>query len=198
MHNLHRLARRCQATRLSMQPARRNGRQQGGAQTVMPRILLLLASLLLAACVARTPVPATAPALVAPLPVSLHIQRQQAGARQDWLLVLQQEGAALRWSLLDPLGVPLSRQLLEAGTWRNDGLLPPNGEARELFAVLLFALTRAEALADYPHGSWQQQGENQRRITPGWTVDYHSALDFTLGKPGLTYRIRALNQEDRD
>lgn len=72
----------------------------------MPRILLLVASLLLGACAARTPVPPVAPALVAALPLTLQIQREQADVRQDWLLVIQQEGPALRWSLLDPLGIP--------------------------------------------------------------------------------------------
>ena len=46
----------------------------------MPRILLLVASLLLGACTARTPVPQVAPALVAPLPLTLQIRREQADA----------------------------------------------------------------------------------------------------------------------
>lgn len=164
----------------------------------MPRILLLVASLLLGACAARTPVPPVAPALVAALPLTLQIQREQADVRQDWLLVIQQEGPALRWSLLDPLGIPQARQLLEAGQWRNDGLLPPNTEARELFAALLFALARTDALQGYPAGSWQQDAEGQRRITPDWSIHYQAPLDFTLGKTGLTYRIRALNLEESD
>ncbi|HEY1027077.1 MAG TPA: DUF3261 domain-containing protein [Pseudomonas sp.] len=164
----------------------------------MPRILLLVASLLLGACAARTPVPQAAPALVASLPLSLQIQREQAQARQDWLLVIQREGQALRWSLMDPLGIPLARQLLDAGQWRSDGLLPPNAEARELFAALLFALTRSDALQGYPSGSWQKMSDDQRRLVPDWIVDYHGPLDFTLGKTGLNYRIRALNLEESD
>ncbi|AQZ35259.1 hypothetical protein BHQ29_19585 [Pseudomonas sp. LPH1] len=164
----------------------------------MPRILLLVASLLLGACAARTPVPPVAPALVAALPLTLQIQREQADVRQDWLLVIQQEGPALRWSLLDPLGIPLARQLLDAGQWRNDGLLPPNAEARELFAALLFALTHADALQAYPAGSWQQVNEERRQLAPDWTIDYHGPVDFTLGKTGLNYRIRALNLEESD
>lgn len=164
----------------------------------MPRILLLVASLLLGACAAHTPVPQTPPALVAPLPLSLQIQREQAQVRQDWLLVIQREGSALRWSLMDPLGIPQARQLLDAGHWRNDGLLPPNAEARELFAALLFALTRGDALQTYPAGSWQQVRDDQRRLAPNWTVDYHSPLNFTLAKTGLNYRIHALNLEESD
>nr|WP_256834316.1 hypothetical protein [Pseudomonas oleovorans] len=162
----------------------------------MPRILLLVASLLLGACAAHPPVPQTPPALVAPLPLSLQIQREQAQVRQDWLLVIQREGSALRWSLMDPLGIPQARQLLDAGQWRNDGLLPPNTEARELFAALLFALTRGDALQAYPAGSWQQVSDDQRRLVPDWTVDYHGPLNFTLGKTGLNYRIHALNLEE--
>lgn len=164
----------------------------------MPRILLLVASLLLGACAARTPVPQAAPALAFALPLTLQIQREQADVRQDWLLVIQQEGPALRWSLLDPLGIPLARQLLEAGEWRGDGLLPPNTEARELFAALLFALARAEALHGYPAGSWHQDGANQRRLSPDWNIHYQAPLDFTLGKTGLNYRIRALTLEESD
>ncbi|MDO9320266.1 MAG: hypothetical protein Q7U01_01380, partial [Pseudomonas sp.] len=107
----------------------------------MIRVWLLGLCLLLGACGVRTPVPQTVPQLSAQLPLTLLIQRQQAGERQDWLLVLQAEGPSLRWSLLDPLGVPLARQLLTTGEWHNDGLLPPNPEARELFAALLFALS---------------------------------------------------------
>ncbi|EZH82034.1 hypothetical protein AU05_08545 [Ectopseudomonas composti] len=164
----------------------------------MPRILLLVASLLLGACAARTPVPPATPALVAALPLTLQIQREQADVRQDWLLVIQQEGSALRWSLMDPLGIPQARQLLDAGQWRNDGLLPPNAEARELFAALLFALSRSDALQAYPAGSWQQVSDDQRRLVPDWTIDYHGPLDFALGKTGLNYRIRALNLEESD
>lgn len=164
----------------------------------MPRILLLVASLLLGACAARTPVPPVAPVLVATLPLTLQIQREQADVRQDWLLVIQQEGPALRWSLMDPLGIPQARQLLDAGQWRNDGLLPPNAEARELFSALLFALTRADALPAYPAGSWQQENDGRRRLAPDWTIDYHGPVDFTLGKTGLNYRIRALNLEESD
>ena len=162
----------------------------------MRHVLLLALALLLGACAAHTPVPAHSPALSAPLPLSLQVHRAQAGAEQDWLLVVQAEGQALRWSLFDPLGVPLARQLLERGEWRNDGLLPPNAEARELFAALLFALSRDDALASYPAGTWQRSADGQRRLNPDWRIRYRSALDFTLDAPGLAYQVRALNHEE--
>ena len=97
--------------------------------------------LLLTGC-STLPLPRQTPTLA--LPMQLHVQRQQADQRQDWLLVIQQEDAGLRWSLMDPLGIPLARQLLKDNRWHADGLLPPNPEARELFAALLFALTPAD------------------------------------------------------
>jgi len=107
--------------------------------------LLLMGCLLLSGCDAMV----SALGLVAPpgynflpvprdfiLPQTLHIQRDDG---QEWLLVVQQEDG-LRFSLFDPLGVPLSRQKRSDGKWRNVGLLPPNREARALFIALLEAL----------------------------------------------------------
>ena len=163
---------------------------------MLSRVLLLALTLLLGACAGHTPVPASSPELTAALPISLQIERTQNTEQRDWLLVIQAEGQALRWSLFDPLGVPLARQLLEHGEWRNDGLLPPNAEARELFAALLFALTADDALAAYPEDSWQRDADGQRRLNPDWRIRYRSALDFTLAAPQLRYWVRALNQEE--
>ncbi|MBS7690364.1 DUF3261 domain-containing protein [Pseudomonas lalucatii] len=164
----------------------------------MIRATLLGLCLLLGACAARTPLPLANPSLVAPLPLSLHVQREQAGQHQDWLLVLQADGEALHWSLLDPLGVPLARQRLSHGQWRDDGLLPPNAEARELFAALLFALTPAAALPSrYTRGSWAQTAEDRRRLNPAWRIRYRAPLDFTLhNPPGPRYRVRPLAPEE--
>jgi hypothetical protein len=160
---------------------------------------LLCLCLLLVACAARTPLPALAPTLVAALPLSLQVQREQADQPpQTWWLVLQDEQGVLRASLFDPLGVPLARQLLSDGEWRNDGLLPPNAEARELFAALLFALTPSEKLpASYAANTWQQLADDQRRLNPHWLIHYHAPLDFTLNQgQGLSYRINTLADEE--
>ena len=142
---------------------------------------LLLTGLLLGACACQAPVPATHPSLE--LPLQLHVQRRQADETLDWLLVIQQEDSALRWSLLDPLGLPLARQRLEQGQWHNDGLLPSNPEARELFAALLFALSpRAELPRLYAGLDWQAEAgqrsldQDQRR----WRVSYRQPLVFDL------------------
>jgi len=158
----------------------------------MIRALLLGCVLLLSACVSQAPLPERTPSLA--LPLQLHVQRQAENQRQDWLLVIQAEGPDLRWSLMDPLGIPLARQRLVAGHWQADGLLPPNPEARELFAALLFALTpAAELTANYPHA--RQQG-GQRSLGQRWRIDYQQPLDFALNLPqGPSYHITALSTE---
>jgi hypothetical protein len=155
-------------------------------------LLLSLCLLLLCACASQAPLPETLPHL--PLPLQLHIQREQAGQRQDWLLVVQQEEASLRWSLLDPLGIPLARQRLNNGAWQADGLLPPNPEARELFAALLFALTPAPELRSrYPAA---QSQASQRNLGTRWRVDYRQLQVFSLRlEQGLSYNISPLNSE---
>ncbi|HUE91981.1 hypothetical protein [Pseudomonas sp.] len=164
----------------------------------MKRIALLGLCLLLSACAARTPLPLTAPTFGAPLPAALRVERQQGADQQTWWLVVQAEQAALRWSLFDPLGMPLARQLLEDGKWRADGLLPPNSEAQELFAALLFALTPIDKLpASYAPEAWQQLADGQRRLNPHWLIDYRAPLDFTLSQGQvLSYRVYALADDE--
>jgi hypothetical protein len=158
----------------------------------MIRYWLLGALLLLAGCASQAPLPAAQVRLA--LPLQLHVQRQQQQQSQDWLLVIQQEGAALRWSLLDLLGIPQARQRLVEGAWQADGLLPPNPEARELFAAVLFALTPAEQLAgSYPAA--RQVGQ-QRQLGERWAVEYGQPDTFTLRLgQGLQYRVSPLPNE---
>ncbi len=153
----------------------------------------------LSGCASHTPLPSQQAELVVSLPLTVQIQRQQpATSPEDWLLVVQREGAGLRWSLFDPLGIPLARQQLHNGAWQNDGLLPPNGEARELFAALLFALTPSAALANsYDSRSWQEHADGQRQLNPDWRIRYRAPVDFTLlGADGLSYQVRALPSEE--
>lgn len=161
----------------------------------LQRLPLLLFCGLLAACAARAPLPQVEPQLA--LPLQLHLQ-QVGGQSQDWLLVIQREGRALRWSLFDPLGVPLARQRLEDGEWQADGLLPPNPQARELFAALLFALTPAAELARAypqqvrisPQGRRLLQGEQVR-----WQADTAATDGFTLWLDATQYRVRTLESQ---
>lgn len=156
----------------------------------MIRGLLIACVLLLSACASQAPLPARTPTLA--LPMQLHIERTMAGQRQDWLLVVQREGTGIRWSMMDPLGIPLARQRLVDGQWQADGLLP-NAEARELFAALLFALTpEVELPGNYPAA---RQQASQRTLERRWQVRYTQPLDFEMSLPqGLRYRITPLTE----
>lgn len=158
----------------------------------MKRLLLIVAMSLLSACASQPPLPEQMPTLA--LPMQLHIQSEQADQRQDLLLVIQREGLSLRWSLLDLLGIPQARQVLDQGQWQADGFLPPNPAARELFAALLFALTPGGQLEQsYPDA---REHDQQRWLDERWRVDYRHADDFTLNlKQGLRYRVSPLPSE---
>ncbi len=158
----------------------------------VPRLAWLSLLLWLSACAQHLPLPAQTPRLA--LPMQLLIQRRSQDETRDWLLVIQQEGAALRWSLLNPLGVPLARQLLLDGRWQADGLLPPNAEARELFAALLFALSPADQLDElYADTAWTQQ-QGGRSLTDNassaWQVRFleNGRFELDVG-PTLTYGV---------
>ena len=156
----------------------------------MTRGLLLGCLLLLSACASQPPLPQRTPALA--LPMQLHVQRLADGQSQDWLLVIQREDGAVRWSMMDPLGIPQARQKLVDGQWQADGLLPPNPQARELFAALLFALTSADQVrALYPSA----QAMDLTRTLPGhWQIVYQSSEVFSVNMTGqpLRYRITPL------
>ncbi|MGG5223085.1 hypothetical protein [Pseudomonas syringae pv. coryli] len=154
--------------------------------------ILFLAFLLLGGCAAHAPLPTSAPTMQ--LPMQLHIERRQADQHQDWLLIIQRENGGLRWSMMDPLGIPQARQLLIDGKWQADGLLPPNPEARELFAALMFAMTPdLEMHGRYPTA--YRQGM-QRRLDDRWLVEYQSANAFTIRlKDRLSYKVTPLNNE---
>ncbi|MGF6128706.1 hypothetical protein QF019_003930 [Pseudomonas frederiksbergensis] len=157
---------------------------------VVLRFVLVACVLLLSACASRAPLPEHNPTLT--LPLQLHIQRLVADDRQDWVLVIQQEGPALRWSMMDLLGIPQARQKLIDGDWHADGLLPPNPEARELFAALLFALTpEGELQSNYP-AAWQHGV--QRSLPEHWDVRYSRPLSFELNLPkGPKYQVTPLS-----
>jgi len=155
------------------------------------RFFVLGVVLLLSACASQAPLPAGNPSL--PLPMQLHIERHLAGQQQDWLLVIQREGPGIRWSMMDPLGIPQARQQLIDGHWQADGLLPPNPEARELFAALLFALTPADELSrNYPTA---QQHDGQRSLPARWDIRYSQPSSFELNLPqGPHYRVSPLGE----
>ena len=155
------------------------------------KILLLAGLLLLTACAARAPLPETTPALSRPLPLYLQVS---ASDGQDALLVIQDEGQALRLSLFDPLGVPQARQSLQAGRWHNDGLLPPNPQARELFAALLFAFTAdAQLASSYAKQDWSR--EPQGRRLGAWQIRYGAQQVIELDNGTLHYRVSPVEMQ---
>src|SRR5690606_19874167 len=112
-----------------------------------------------------------------------------------------------RWSLFDALGLPLARQVLQDGTWRNDGLLPPNAQARSLFAALLFAWTPETRLASaYPAQSWSVSSGADGRPTrilsrhdqAYWTItlqDTPGANTLTIdAADGMQWLVRPLEE----
>ena len=142
--------------------------------------VLPLLVLLMGACASAPPLPRHEADLG--LPRRAHIIEHTAGQPDlDSMLVVQQEGQASRWSLFDPLGVPLARQLLQNGKWSSDGLLPPNAQARALFAKLVFAWMPQDQLdSAYGPGAWRARtlpdGGRERVLlndgTPTWTVQW--------------------------
>lgn len=157
-------------------------------------LIWLALLLLLSGCASQLPLPSEQPRLQ--LPLQLHIQQRSTSGSQDQLLVIQQEQQALRWTLLSPLGTPLARQILVDGRWQADGLLPPNPEARELFAALLFALTPDDQLDRlYAGRDWTRQA-NARRLhgAQHWQVHYQHNGRFQLDVgSGLSYGVAPLN-----
>lgn len=150
------------------------------------------AGLLLASCAGPRALPLNMPDLS--LPRTAHIVEYAQGKPvQDSVLVTQQEQAgAQRWSLFDPLGLPLARQILQDGRWRNDGFLPPNAAAQILFSALIFAWTPESELASaYPAGSWNQAavagGGHQRQLRQNGNVRW--TITWQANSPADTFSI---------
>ncbi|MHC8303842.1 hypothetical protein [Pseudomonas sp. PB3P13] len=159
---------------------------------VIPRLLLFAMALLLSACASQAPLPERTPNL--PLPQQLHIQRIEGDQRQDWVLVIAREGQAIRWSMMDLLGIPQARQKLIDGEWQADGLLPPNPEARELFAAIVFALTPQDQLRGNYRAAWQRGA--QRSLPGHWDVRYSQPSSFQLNlSKGPHYLVSPLSGE---
>ena len=147
-----------------------------------PFVFALACLLLLAACASQPPLPSSPPPLARAL--VYQVERQTAEGSDALLLAIQPEGAALRFSLFDPLGVPQARQQLIDGAWHADGLLPPNPRARTFFSVLLFALTPTDQLPQAADGS---------RTLKDWQVRYPAADRLELEAPDASrYRLTLL------
>ncbi len=107
---------------------------------------------------------------------------------QTSLLAVQPEQDTLRFVQTDPLGAPVSRQVLSRKGWANDGFVAPNAEARRLFGALL-PLLAAPGQAVYPQQqSRQEQGETV------YFQQNHELWRSRLSADGQTF-IRFPNQK---
>lgn len=136
--------------------------------------VLIVTCLAMAGCATQVPMPDQPFILSGPR--TLHVVQQRADAPdRDAVLVVRADGPRTYWTLIDLLGIPLARQVLHEGEWRNDGFLPPNREARALFAGLVFAWTPPSALASH-YGIHNIQLDHQMRSL---SVDGNRILTVT-------------------
>lgn len=142
-------------------------------------LCVLLSMLVLTACSTTQPLPMQGQALQdVQLPLQLHLRYQEAELNRDAIVVIQREAGVLRFSLFDAMGVPQARQILRDNGWHADGLLPPNPQARQWFAGLLFALTAVEHLPQqYPSAVVTLE---QRRLANGWQVLFPTAQHWQI------------------
>lgn len=66
------------------------------------------------------------------------------------LLAVESVSDGLRFVQTNALGAPVSRQILTAKGWRNDGFVMPNAASRRLFAALLPLIAADRAALLYP------------------------------------------------
>jgi len=171
-------------------------------------LILFTATLLVAGCAGRITVPVGQP--VAGLPKFAHIAISTQGeATEDAVLAVQQDQVdTTRWSLMNTLGAPLARQILENGRWRNDGFLPPNATASRLFTALIFAWTpEAELTTRYRAKRWRVDTEadgSKLRVwgkpaRPRFSVRYErdSTDTFVLVYGKSTWRVSPLPAEPK-
>jgi hypothetical protein len=147
----------------------------------------------LAGCASAPPTPVSSNDLN--LPRRIHVTLQAAGQpRQDALLVVQAEGPdATRWSLFDPLGMPMARQILQDGKWRNDGFMRPNAQASDMFSAMLFAWAPAASLPSaYAGQDWHDgptpDGGRERVMNDDCNLRWR--IVWPPGAPADTFAIR--------
>ncbi|PIT23582.1 hypothetical protein BGI37_12380 [Snodgrassella alvi] len=67
---------------------------------------------------------------------TLSLQVTDADGSNSLLLIEQLTAQQWRFVQVNSLGAPVSRQTLQQGKWHNDGFLPPNPKARQLFTAV--------------------------------------------------------------
>lgn len=113
-------------------------------------LIAFTAALTLAACSSGIPKPQILPQLQSGGSWFRLEQRDTEGNTvQSSLLAVEQGEDGVRFVQTDPLGVPLSRQVLSKKGWHNDGFVMPNAASRRLFAAML-PLFAADGAPVYP------------------------------------------------
>ncbi|MDO5102370.1 MAG: hypothetical protein Q4D91_05645 [Lautropia sp.] len=131
----------------------------------LTRPLWIVLPWLLSACAALStspPAPAHLPDMPALQQFIAHPCDERAAPLGPYRRVIVQRLSAnqSRWLMLDALGAPEARQITEHGQWRQDGFLPPNPDATQLFASMLAAMTPVKRLHEvYPALTRHQQGD---------------------------------------
>lgn len=67
---------------------------------------------------------------------TLTLQVTDKNGSNSLLLIEPLSEQQWRFVQVDGLGAPISRQILQQGKWHNDGFLPPNPKARQLFTAV--------------------------------------------------------------
>lgn len=158
-------------------------------------LTVLTAALALASCSSGLPKPQTVPQLSAGGWFRLE-QRDAAGSPvQNSLLAVEAGAGSIRFVQTDPLGAPLSRQILDGRGWRNDGFVMPNAAARRLFGAVL-PLLAADAQAVYPGLQRQNTAEGgcyarggkilwcSAREGSGWLIRFPDRTQWLLEPVG--------------
>lgn len=160
-----------------------------GLNPRLTRPLWIMLPWLLSACAtlsASPPAPAHLPAMPALQQFIAHPCDEQGTRRGPYRRVIVQRLSSTqsRWLMLDALGAPEARQIAEHGQWRQDGFLPPNPDATQLFASMLAAMTPVEALQEvYPALTRHQQNDSLHDSEAG-------QLRWQIRQTGSGWQIR--------
>lgn len=132
------------------------------------------AATLLAAC-SSLPYPQTVPNLARPGQWYKLEQTDASGhVLQTSLLAVEQLEHGIRFVQTDALGAPVSRQIVGADGWKNDGFVMPNPASRRLFASLLPLLAADRSATLYPNVAQKPSGADS--LSAGFCPDGNGAL----------------------
>lgn len=121
------------------------------------------------------------------------------GIGMSGLLAVQQEADGIRFVLTDSLGAPVSRQVLNAEGWQNDGFVMPDREARRLFAALLSVLAGGSAMPVYPDAETRSaEGATVflRRQREMWRTESMEDGFRIVFPDGTRWQLRTLDDKD--